>query len=307
MRKDELTMAITSAQIKELRERTGAGMMDCKKALTENDGNTDAAIDWLRKKGLAAAAKKAGRTAAEGLVAVKTDGKQGVAIELNAETDFVARNDQFQALAKEIADVALTKGGDFEATKAEVESKVTAAVGSIGENMTFRRADGLSVDQGVVTSYMHNAVTEGLGKIGILVAVESTGDAAKLEAFGKQLAMHVAAARPESLDETNLDQALVEKERQIFAEQAKASGKPDNIIEKMVEGRIKKFYGEVCLLDQVYVIDGKAKVREAIAEAEKEVGAPIKVAGFVRFQLGDGVEKEEDNFAEEVAKAAAGA
>jgi len=300
-------MAVTSAQIKELRERTGAGMMDCKKALTETNADTDAAVDWLRKKGLAAAAKKAGRTAAEGLVAVKTEGNKGVAIELNAETDFVARNEQFQELALEIADVALSKGGDYDATLKEVDDKVKAAIGSIGENMNFRRAQGIEVSEGVVSSYIHNATTDNLGKIGILVGIESAGDKAKLEAFGKQLAMHVAAARPESLDETSLDPAIVEKERQIFADQAKASGKPDNIIEKMVEGRIKKFYGEVCLLDQVYVIDGKAKVREAIAEAEKEIGADIKVTGFVRFQLGEGVEKEEDNFAEEVAKAAAGA
>ena len=308
-------MAISAADIKTLRERSGAGMMDCKKALAENDGDLEQAIDWLRQKGLAAAAKKAGRVAAEGLVAVASEGFQKASIaEVNAETDFVARNDQFQQIAKDIAKVAL-EAGNTEATAAapfpgsskNVQDAVAEAVGTIGENLQFRRSANLSVSNGAVASYIHNAIGEGLGKIGVLVALESDGDAAQLQEFGRKIAMHVAAARPESLDRDSLDPALIERERQVLVQQAMDSGKPKEIAEKMVEGRLRKYYEEVCLLDQVFVIDGKAKVSEAVEETEKTIGSKIKLAGFVRFQLGEGIEKEEDDFASEVAKAAAGA
>lgn len=307
-------MSVTTETIRELREKTGAGMMDCKKALGETNGDMEAAVDWLRKKGLAAAAKKSGRVAAEGLVAVYTDGSKGAVVEVNSETDFVARNEKFQELVEAVVKVAIdhkdmdsVKKAAFPGTGRNVEEEVSTAVGSIGENLVFRRAGFLQVDGGVVASYVHNAVKPGLGKIGILVGLKSTGDKEKLSALGRQIAMHIAAARPESLDVTSLDKALIERERQIFSEQALASGKPANIVEKMVEGRLRKYYEEVVLLEQVFVIDGKQKVAEVVKAAEKEVGAPVALTGFVRLQLGEGVEKEQSDFADEVRKAAGAA
>ncbi len=305
---------ITAAMVKSLRETTGAGMMDCKAALAETDGDVDKAVDWLRTKGLAKAAKKSGRVAAEGLVSVATEGRRGAVIEVNSETDFVARNENFQSLVKDIAGVALEKHGDLEAVlganypgKAlSIEEQVKEMVGSIGENMTVRRAAGLEVDEGVVTSYIHNAVVPGAGKIGVLVALKSSGDADKLAALGRQIAMHVAAVNPIALTDAEVPAEAVERERQIFTEQAKESGKPDNVIEKMIEGRIRKFYEEVVLLKQPFVMDGKTPVEKAVAEAGKEIGAPVELVGFVRFGLGEGIEKEESDFAAEVAAAVKG-
>ncbi|MCR6632088.1 MAG: translation elongation factor Ts [Magnetospirillum sp.] len=300
---------ITAALVKELREKTGAGMMDCKKALGEVAGDIEAAVDWLRKKGLAAAAKKAGRVAAEGLVAVAAAGTKGVAVEVNAETDFVARNDQFQGFVSTFAQVALAQGDDVEALKAaefpgagkSVQEQLTALIATIGENMNIRRAKRLEVSAGVVASYVHSAIAPGLGKIGVLVALESAGDAAKLEALGKQIAMHVAAANPLFLDSASVDQAALEREKAVLTEQALASGKPANVVEKMVEGRIRKYYEEVCLLDQVFVIDQENKISKVVENAAKDVGAPVKLTGFARFALGEGIEKEEKDFAAEVA------
>ena len=300
---------ITAALVKELREKTGAGMMDCKKALAEVAGDVEAAIDWLRKKGLAAAAKKAGRVAAEGLVGVAAAGTKGVAVEVNAETDFVARNEQFQGFVSTFAKVALDKGADIEVLKAadfpgagkSVQDQLTALIATIGENMNIRRAVRLEVSAGVVASYVHSAIAPGLGKIGVLVALESTGDVAKLEALGKQIAMHVAAANPLFLDSASVDQAALEREKTVLTEQALASGKPANVVEKMVEGRIRKYYEEVCLLDQVFVIDGESKISKVVENAAKDVGAPVKLTGFARFALGEGIEKEEKDFAAEVA------
>lgn len=304
---------ITAELVKKLRDSTSAGMMDCKKALSETKGDFEAAVDWLRKKGLSAAAKKSGRAASEGLVAAAVEGKKGALIELNAETDFVARNEKFQATAKQIAGQALKTKGDVEALKNEklstgktVQEEVTALIATIGENMTLRRSAVLEVSNGIVASYIHSAIAPGLGKIGILVGLESTGDAAKLEALGKQIAMHIAAARPESLDIASVSGEMLEREKNIFRDQAKASGKPDNIIEKMIEGRIRKYYEEIVLLEQVFVIDGKTKISDVVANASKEIGAPVKVTGFVRFALGEGVEKAENDFAAEVAAAARG-
>jgi len=300
---------ITAALVKELREKTGAGMMDCKKALNETAGDLEAAVDWLRKKGLAAAAKKAGRVAAEGLVAIVSAGTKGVAVEVNAETDFVARNDQFQGFAKGVADVALTVGADVDALNAAqfpgagktVAETLTGLIATIGENMNLRRAAKLEVSQGVVASYMHSAAAPGLGKIGVLIALESAGDTAKLEALGKQIAMHVAAANPLFLDSASVDKSALERETAVLTEQAKASGKPAEVIEKMVQGRIRKYYEEVCLLDQVFVIDQENKISKVVENAGKDVGAPVKLTGFVRFALGEGIEKEEKDFAAEVA------
>jgi elongation factor Ts len=302
-----------SAQlIKELRERSGAGMMDCKKALDESKGNLEAAIDWLRKKGLAQAAKKAGRVAAEGLVAVASNGLEAAIVELNSETDFVARNDQFQTLAHEIAQEALASGTDIDALKHQkmaatgvsVADAITAAIATIGENMNLRRIRTLQVNDGVVATYIHSAVKPGLGKIGVLVALESTGDKAKLEALGKQIAMHVAAAKPEALNRESVDSSKLDRERAVLVEQAMASGKPKEVAEKMVEGRIRKYYEEVVLLDQLFVIDGKTKIADVVKAAEKDAGAPITLSAFERFALGEGIEKEQDDFAAEVAKAA---
>lgn len=305
---------ITAALVKELREKSGGGMMDCKKALTATDGDLDAAIDWLREKGLATAAKKSGRVAAEGLVAVVADGAKGAMIELNAETDFVARNDQFQALANGIAAAALANEGDIDKVQAadfagserNVADEITNAIATIGENMNLRRTVGMDVGEGVVACYMHNATADGLGKLGILVGLKSTGDAAKLAAFGKQLAMHVAATNPASLSQADLDSAVVEREKKVLTEQAIASGKPAEIAEKMVIGRMQKFFKEVCLLEQTFVIDGESQVKKAVEAAAKDAGAPIEVVGFERFALGEGIEKEETDFAAEVAAATGG-
>ena len=297
---------ISASTIKELREMTGAGMMDCKKALAENKGDVQEAIDWLRKKGLAAAAKKSGRVAAEGLVAVATSGNVSAMIELNAETDFVARNDQFQALAKKLAEMALEKGDNVEKLKAEADPMVAQLVGTIGENMSLRRSARLSVTKGVVASYVHSAVAPGLGKIGVLVALESEGDKAALEALGKQLAMHVAAAKPDALTIAEVNPEKLARERIVLKEQAIASGKPADIAEKMVEGRVRKYYEEVVLLEQIYVLDNKTKIADVVAAAAKEIGKPVKLAAFAHFKLGDGIEKQESDFAAEV-KAAAGA
>lgn len=301
---------ITAAAVKDLRTKTGAGMLDCKKALTETGGDIEAAVDWLRTKGLAAAAKKAGRVAAEGLVAVAVEGTKGAVVELNAETDFVARNEQFQGLARTAAKVALATGGDmaklaaapFPGTGRTVQEEITNAIATIGENMTLRRSAGVSVDAGVVVPYVHSSLGDGIGKIGVLVALKSTGDQGKLVALGKQLAMHVAAANPQSLDVGSLDQAAIERERSVLTEQAAGSGKPAEIIAKMVEGRIRKFYEEVVLLEQVFIIDGETKVAKVVQNAAKDVGAPVELTGFVRYALGEGIEKQADDFAAEVAK-----
>ncbi|SMH60193.1 translation elongation factor Ts [Azospirillum agricola] len=305
---------ITASLVKELREKTGAGMMDCKKALNETQGDLEGAVDWLRKKGLAAAAKKSGRIAAEGLVAVATAGTKGAVVEVNAETDFVARNDKFQGFAAKAAEIALATGGDVEALKAAAypgtahtaQDELTSLIATVGENMNLRRAVTLEVSAGTVVSYVHSAIAPGLGKIGVLVALESTGDVAKLADLGKQIAMHIAAARPEALDIADVDSSALERERSVLAEQARASGKPENIIEKMVEGRVRKYYEEVCLLEQVYVIDGETKVRKVVENAAKDIGAPVKVASFARFALGEGIEKAQSDFAAEVAATAAG-
>ncbi len=305
---------ITASLVKELREKTGAGMMDCKKALNETQGDLEGAVDWLRKKGLAAAAKKSGRGAAEGLVAVATAGTKGAVVEVNAETDFVARNDKFQAFAAKAAELALTTAGDVETLKAATypgtshtaQDELTSLIATVGENMNLRRAVTLSVPAGVVVSYVHSAIAPGLGKIGVLVALESTGDTAKLADLGKQIAMHIAAARPDALDIADVDSSSLERERNVLAEQARASGKPENIIEKMVEGRVRKYYEEVCLLEQTYVIDGETKVRKVVENAAKDIGAPVKVTAFTRFALGEGIEKAQSDFAAEVAAAAGG-
>lgn len=302
-------MAITASMVKELRETTGVGMMDCKKALAETNGNIEEAVDWLRTKGLAKAAKKAGRVAAEGLVGVASSGSKAAVIELNSETDFVARNDAFQGLVKNIATVAVSGTGDLEelakadypATGHSVEEEITEAIAKIGENMTLRRVAALETENGVVASYIHNAIADGIGKIGVLVALESSGDAEKLNAFGRQLAMHIAAVNPLAVSADELDQEIVERERAVYADQAKDSGKPENIIEKMVEGRIRKYYEEVVLLSQTFVIDGENTVEKATEIAAKDIGAPVTIKAFERFVLGEGIEKEEEDFAAEVA------
>ena len=300
---------ITAALVKDLREKTGAGMMDCKKALTETDGDLEGAVDWLRKKGLAAAAKKAGRVAAEGLIGVAAEGVDGAVVEVNAETDFVARNETFQDFVRQVTKLAQGGDGDVEALKAKpypggsntVGEQLTHLIATIGENMNLRRAATLSVGEGAVASYTHNQTAPGLGKIGVIVALESGGDAAQLAALGKQLAMHVAAASPLAVDRDGVDPSALERERDVLAEQARASGKPEEIIAKMVEGRLRKFYEEVCLLEQVFVIDGERKVKDVVEATAKELGAPIKVAGFERFQLGEGIERDTTDFAAEVA------
>ncbi len=301
---------ITASMVKELRETTGAGMMDCKAALKETEGDIEAAIDWLRTKGLAKAAKKAGRVAAEGLVGIETSGNEGAVVEVNSETDFVARNDQFQKLVKDVAATALKEGADDLGAKSypgndkTIDETVTALVGTIGENMSYRRAEKLTVENGVIAGYIHNATVAGLGKIGVLVALESTGDATKLEALGKQIAMHIAAINPLAATVDELDPEVVEREKSILTEQARESGKPEEIIAKMIEGRIRKFYEEVVLVKQTFVIDGENTVEKAIKNAEGDIGAPITLKGFARFELGEGIEKEEGDFAAEVAAAA---
>jgi elongation factor Ts len=304
---------VTAAMVKELREKSGAGMLDCKKALAENNGDVDAAMDFLRKKGLASAAKKSSRAAAEGLVSVGASGNTGVIIELNAETDFVARNDQFQTFLAQLTDTALAnKLGDVDALKAAkvgaktAEEGLTELIASIGENMTLRRAQMLSVSNGVVATYVHNALQPNRGKIGVLVALESTGDADKLGALGRQLAMHIAAARPEALNVESLHPDLVARERAVHADKAQQSGKPADIVEKMVEGSMRKYYEQAVLLNQTYIIDGETKISDVIEKAAKDVGAPVKLTQYVRYELGEGVEKAADDFAAEVAKMANG-
>jgi elongation factor Ts len=302
---------ITAALVKELREKTGAGMMDCKRALAETAGDLEGAVDWLRKKGLSAAAKKAGRVAAEGLVGVATRGTLGAVLEVNAETDFVARNETFQHFVRTATELALATGDDIErlrgaafpGTGRNVGDELTHLIATIGENMALRRVRRLEVKHGAVLGYVHNALAPGLGKIGVLVALESTGDGEKLAALGKQLAMHVAAARPDYLDITSVDKAALERERDVLREQSRASGKPEAIIEKMVEGRLRKFYEEVVLLEQTYVVDGESRVTKVIEASAKELGTPVKVAGFARFALGEGIAKEQGDFAAEVAAA----
>src|SRR6266404_6030825 len=300
---------ITAALVKELREKTGAGMMDCKKALSEVKGNLEQAVDWLRTKGLSAASKKAGRVAAEGLVGVAADGTRGAMIEVNAETDFVGRNDTFQKFVGAAARLALQHGGDmtsvsaapFPGSSRTVGEELTNMIATIGENMSLRRSASLSVSDGVVVAYMHNAVAPDLGKIGVLVALESTGDKTKLAPLAKQLAMHVAAARPQSLTVADLDKAAIERERAVLAEKAGQTGKAADIIAKMVEGGLRKFHQEVVLLEQAFVMDGKSRVSKVVDEAAKQVGAPVRLAGFLRFELGEGIEKKSEDFAAEVA------
>ncbi|MBS1001028.1 elongation factor Ts [Acetobacter persici] len=295
--------AITAALVKELRETTGAGMMDCKKALSESNGEIEGAIDWLRTKGLAAAAKKSGRTAAEGLVAVASEDKKAAMVEVNAETDFVARNEAFQSFVEAVAQVALKVGEDLEAIKAAtlasgrtVADELTHLIATIGENMSLRRARVLTVPSGVVATYVHGALRPGVGKIGVLAAVEAPSASDAINQLGRQIGMHVAATRPSALDVTSLDPAEVERERAVLIDQAKDSGKPEAIIEKMIEGRIRKFYEEVVLLEQVWVHDGESRVKKVLEQAG------VKLVGFDRFQLGEGIEKEVDDFAAEVAK-----
>ena len=301
-------MSVTAALVKELREKSGAGMMDCKKALAETNGDMDAAVDWLRTKGLAAAAKKSGRVAAEGLVAIAVDDTKGSVVELNAETDFVARNSEFQAFASTLARLALgvdnidgLKAADFPGTGRNVADELTQKIATIGENMSLRRMETLSVGSGSVVSYIHNATAEGLGRIGVLVALESTADKASLDGLGKQIAMHIAATSPASLSISDLDREAVARERDVLIEQAKASGKPQEIAEKMVEGRMKKYYQEVVLLEQTSVIDGETRIADVVAKAGKDAGADIALTGFVRFNLGEGIERESTDFAAEVA------
>jgi elongation factor Ts len=301
---------ITAQMVKDLREMTGAGMMDCKSALGETSGNVEAAVDWLRKKGLSKAAKKAGRVAAEGLIGVAVKPGKGVVVEVNSETDFVARNDLFQGLVKMIADVALDVGADAETIKAAkvgsgtIADAISETVAKVGENMTLRRAAMLSVGKGVIANYVHNAVSDGLGRIGVIVALESAGKADELASLGRMIAMHVAASSPQAIDAAGLDPAVVQREKDVLAEKFKAQGKPANVIDKIVESGLKTFYKEVCLLDQLYIHDPNKSVAQALKEAESKVGAPIKVTGFVRYALGEGIERQESDFAAEVAAAA---
>lgn len=303
---------ITAAMVKDLRDRSGAGMMDCKKALGETAGDFEAAVDWLRAKGLASAAKKAGRVAAEGLVGVAVQGTKGAVVEVNSETDFVAKNDQFQAFVRTVTQIAIQAGDSVDAilaapypnSEGSVQDKLTNNIATIGENQSVRRAAVVSVEQGHVASYVHNATADGLGKIGVLVALESAAPADQLAALGKQLAMHIAAANPLALSEAELDPVVVERERGIAREKAAASGKPAEIIEKMIEGGIRKFQQENTLLGQVFVIDGKTKIADVIAQAAKAAGSPITLKRYVRFQLGEGIEKASSDFAAEVAAAA---
>jgi elongation factor Ts len=299
---------ITAALVKDLREKSAAGMMDCKRALTESGGDIEGAVDWLRKKGLAAAAKKAGRVAAEGLIGVAASGLVGAAVEVNSETDFVARNESFQAYVRNVATAALGAGGDVEKLKqaaypegGTVADALTALVAKIGENMSLRRTAALGVEDGIVATYMHASVSPGLGKIGVLVALESAGDKEKLLALGRQIAMHIAAANPQALDISSVDPAALAREKAVLIEQASASGKPAAVIEKMVEGRVRKYYEETVLLEQVYVVDGESRVKDVIARTAKELGAAVACTGFVRYALGEGIEKKTEDFAAEVA------
>ena len=304
-------MANISAQmVKELRESTGAGMMDCKAALNETAGDMAQAQDWLRKKGLSKAAKKAGRVAAEGLIGFAVKGTKGVVVEVNSETDFVARNDLFQGLVKMIANVALDVGTDVDTINAAKAGSITVAdsiadtIAKIGENMTLRRAADISVSKGAIGTYMHNAVSDGLGKIGVIVGLESTGNVEELTALGRQVAMHVASANPQALDSSGLDPAVVEREKGVLADKFRQQGKPEAMIEKIVESGLKTYYKEVCLLEQPFIFDDKKTVAQAMKEAEGKVGGPIKITGFVRYALGEGIEKQSSDFAAEVAAAA---
>jgi elongation factor Ts len=300
---------ITAALVKELREKTGVGMMDCKKALNENDGDVNSAVDWLRTKGLSSAAKKAGRVASEGLVGIAVEGTKGAIVEVNSETDFVARNETFQRFVATLAKLALTTGFDIDALKASdfpgsgrsVAEELNDMIATIGENMNLRRVETVSVELGAVFSYIHNEIGNGVGKIGVLVGLESAADVAVLEVTGKQVAMHVAAANPQSIDRDGLDQELVRRERDVLSQQARDSGKPEEIIGKMVEGRMRKFYEESCLVDQTFVIDGESKVGKVIEQASSGVGNSILVSKFVRYSLGEGLEKKEEDFSAEVA------
>lgn len=302
---------ITAAAVKELREKSGAGMMDCKTALTENDGDMEAAIDWLRKKGLSAAAKKSGRAAAEGLVGMVLEGQTGAIVEVNAETDFVGRNETFQEFVAKVATIAIENGENVESLKAasyedgtSVEQAVVDLVAKIGENLGLRRSTRLTVTNGTVAGYIHGQVAPGMGKIGVLVALESDGDKAQLDDLGRKLAMHVASAQPQFLDVDSVDATALERERDILSEQARASGKPEEIVAKMVDGRIRKFYEEVVLLEQVFIMDTDSKVGKFVEAAAKDIGSPVKIVGFERFTVGEGVERKEDDFADEVAKLA---
>jgi elongation factor Ts len=297
--------------VKDLRDKTGAGMMDCKAALAETKGDMEAAIDWLRKKGLSKAAKKAGRVAAEGLIGVAVGGDAGALVEVNAETDFVARNDQFKDFVKSAAQIALAEAGDLDKLLAKpinggatVKDTLTEMVAKIGENMSVRRTIALSVSPGVVASYVHNAASPELGKIGVLVALKSAADKDKLQALGKQIAMHVAAAAPLALTPEHLSKEVVDRERAVQADIARQSGKPEAVIEKMLEGRMRKFYEESVLLSQTFVIDGETQISKVLEKASKDLGAPVAIEGFVRFQVGEGIEKVESDFADEVGKMA---
>ena len=298
---------VTAALVKELREKTGAGMMDCKRALAETNGDLEAAVDWLRKKGLAKAAKKAGRIAAEGLIGVALSANKAIVVEVNSETDFVARNDLFQGLVKIIADVALDSGANVEKILAarvgsrSVADAISETIAKVGENMTLRRAAALSVGKGIVASYVHNSVADGLGRIGVIVALESTGNADELKAFGRMVAMHVASANPQAIDASGLAAATIAREKNVLAEKFKAQGKPANVIDKIVESGLKTFYKEVCLLDQGFIFDDKKSVAQALKETEAKAGAPIKIAGFVRYALGEGIGRPEGDFGGEVA------
>lgn len=305
---------ITAGLVKDLRTKTGAGMMDCKKALVESGGDIEAAVDWLRTKGLAAAAKKAGRIAAEGLIGVYSGGAVGAIVEVNSETDFVARNETFQSFVHTVSELACVANADagalltapYPGSALNVEGKLKELVATIGENMAVRRAQALSVGAGVVAGYVHNTIAPGMGKIGVLVALESTGDKEKLAELGKNIAMHVAAANPQALAIDAVDATALERERAVLREQAAASGRPPEVIEKMVEGRLRKFYEETVLLEQVYVIDGKERVGKVVDAAAKDIGAPVRLTGFVRYALGEGIERDEADFAAEVAETLAG-
>ena len=303
-------MSISAAQVKELRDLTGAGMMDCKAALTETNGNMEEAVDWLRKKGISKADKKAGRTAAEGLIGVDNGVREAAVVEVNSETDFVARNAAFQDIVANVAKVALAYGtteavaaAKYPGSAKSVADTIKDAVGTIGENMGFRRSAKLTVPHGAVATYVHNAVADGLGKLGVLVAIETTGNEHAANAFGRQVAMHVAATNPLALTAEQIDPAAVEREKAIFSDQARQSGKPEAIIEKMVEGRMRKFYEEVVLLKQAFVLNPDITVEKALKDAEKDIGAPAKISAYLRFALGEGIEKEETDFAAEVAAA----
>ncbi|MDG4908024.1 translation elongation factor Ts [Mesorhizobium sp. WSM4898] len=303
-------MSISAAQVKELRDLTGAGMMDCKAALNETNGDMEAAVDWLRKKGISKADKKAGRTAAEGLIGVDSGVREAAVVEVNSETDFVARNSAFQEIVANVAKVALAYGtteavaaAKYPGSDKSVTDTIKDAVGTIGENMGFRRSAKLTVPRGAVATYVHNAVADGLGKLGVLVAIETTGNEHAANAFGRQVAMHVAATNPVALTAEEVDPALIEREKAIFSDQARQSGKPEAIIEKMVEGRLRKFYEEVVLLKQAFVLNPDITVEKALKDAEKEIGAPAKITAYLRYALGEGIEKEATDFAAEVAAA----